>query len=242
MEAKPKGRVRKFTDEQLRADLQARLTPAEIARKYEVTPAAVSLRVKQLNLTTVSASVAPAESERFVSNKNDAISQLTLGLGRVNLLMDACDRWLKDPRDSERYDVGARAEEVEVTYEVEIPTATGMQVQKRKKRLTELMACLDGYDEDGARFCGWKHGETKRADPRELILKTVQESRQTVGAMTELAKLLADMRAMQEWREVVLNAIARKHPDVRDEIIAEIRSSLVLRGLLEGPEGGAQVH
>lgn len=242
MVTKPKGRVRKFTDEQLRADLEARLTPAEVARKYDVTPAAVSLRIKQLNLTTVSASVAPAESQRFVSNQNDAISQLTLGLGRVNLLMDACDAWLRDPRNPERYDVGARAEEVEITYEVEITTASGKQVQKRKKRLTDLMACLEGHDEDGARFCGWKHGETKRADPRELILKTVGESRQTVGAMTELAKLLADMRAMQEWREVVLNAVGKVAPDVRDAIIGEIRSSLVLRGLLDGPASGGSAN
>jgi hypothetical protein len=233
----------RFTDQELREDLGSGLKPADIARKYQVSPAAVSKRITKLNLATTTAAVAPEESRRFVSGQINAIEQLERGLGRVNLLMDACDAWLRSADDPERYDVGARAEEVDVTYEVEVRTANGSLVtQKRTKRLTELMGCLEGEDEDGARFCGWKHGETKRADPRELILRTVAEGRQTVAAATELAKLLADMRAMQEWREVVLGAIGRAAPDVRDEIIAEVRSSLVLRGLLDGPAGSGQVH
>lgn len=238
MESQLKGRVRAFSDQQLRSDLEAGIKPAEIARKYEVTSAAVSQRIKKLNLTTVTAAVAPAESERYVSNKNDAISQLGLGLSRVNLLMDACDEWLRDPQRPERYDIGPRADDVEVIYTVTITTANGPQKQKRKKTLAELLGDVeDGCDDDGARFEQVEKGEYKTADPRELILKTVQESRQTVGAMTELAKLLADMKAMQEWRETVLDAIGKVAPDVREQIIGEIRSSLVLRGLLDGPAG-----
>ena len=35
---------------------------------------------------------------------------------RVNLLFDACDRWLRDADDPSRYDIGPRAAEVLVTY------------------------------------------------------------------------------------------------------------------------------
>lgn len=227
----------RFTDEQLRADLAAGLRPVDIARKYAVSRAAVSKRVNRLELSTTSAVAAPIESQRFVRRSIDAIGQLTHSLGRVNLLLDACDEWLRDPEAPERYDLGPRSSEVQVTYEAEVRTANGSLVTlKRKKPFSELCANLDdGRDEDGARFVGVVKGEYKTADPRELILKSAQEARQTVLAAADLAKMLSDAQMMQQWREVVLDAIGRAAPDVRDAIRAEIQSSLVLRGLLDGP-------
>lgn len=229
----------KFTDDQLRTDLASGLKPAEIARKYGVSKPAVSKRLTKLELTTTTAAVAPAESQRFVRRQIDALEQLHRGLEKVNRLMDACDLWLQDASDPERYDIGPRADDVDVTYIVEVLTANGALVtQKRKKPLAELLACLDdGHDADGARFVRAEKSEYRHADPRELILRTVQEGRSTVTAAADLAKMLADVQLMQQWREVVLNAIGRAAPDVRNEIIGEIRSSLVLRGLLDGPEG-----
>jgi hypothetical protein len=232
----PIGRNRSFTDDDLRQDLAAKRKAPEIAAKYGVSERAVYKRINQLKQTTTTALVAPAESQQFVGRSIDALGQLNRGLERVNLLMDACDAWLRDPADPEGYDIGPRADDVEVIYTVEVTTASGLQIQKRKKPLSELLACLDdGRDEDGARFSSVEKAEYKHADPRELILKTVQEGRQTVSAAAELAKMLADAQAMQQWRETVLNAIGRAAPDVRDAIEGEIRSSLVLRGLLDGP-------
>ncbi len=229
----------KVTDEQIRADLQAGLKPADIARKHGVSRAAVSQRVKRLELTTQTA-VAPVESQRFVRGQVNAVEQLLRGLERVNLLMDACDAWLRDADDPSQYDIGARSGEVEITYEVEVEyeTARGevrFRTEKRKRRLSQLMATLEGHDEDGARYCGWKQGETRFSDPRELILKTTQEARSTVGLLADLARTLADAEVMQQWREVVLNAIGRADPETRDAIRREVESSLVLRGLLDGP-------
>jgi hypothetical protein len=223
----------KFTDEQLRADLAHGLKQREIAAKYGASEPAVSKRVNRLKLSTTNQAMVPAEAQRLVRHQIDAVGQLTKSLHRVNLLMDACDDWLRDANDPERYDIGPRAGDLDVTYEVEVRTDAGFRTLKRKKTFAELASDLEGADSDGARFIRVDKGEYKRADPRELILKTAQEARQTVTAAADLAKMLSDAQLMQEWRRVVLDAIERAAPDIRDAIEGEIRSSLVLRGLLE---------
>ena len=92
------------------------MKPADMARKFNCSPAAISQRLKQLNLTTASAAVAPAESQRFIRHNLGVMEQLSKNLVRANLLMDACDEWLRDAEDPTKYDVGARTEEVQVTW------------------------------------------------------------------------------------------------------------------------------
>lgn len=230
----PIGVNRRFTDEQLRVDIQAGMKAADIARKYAVSPAAVSKRVKQLGLTTLTAAVQPFEARRHVRQSIDAMEQVGRNLEKANLLMDACDEWLRDADDPSKYDIGARSEEIDVTYEVEVSTPQGFRVEKRKKPLTFLMDQLEGRDEDGARFIGWKYGEAKRADPRDLILKTAQETRGNLSLAADLARTLADIRVMHTFREVTLQEIAKVAPEVAVNIAEAVRRSIVLQGLLDG--------
>ena len=226
----------KFTDEQLREDLLAGLRPVDIARKYNVSRAAVSKRVNQLELTTTAAAVSPQESKRFVRSQINAMEQLTRSLQRVNLLMDACDEWLRDAGDPEKYSLEPRCEEVDVTYNVEIDTGERLIVQKRKKKLNELLALIQGEtDSEGGRIIGWVHGEHKRADPRELILKTATEARQTVSTAADLAKMLVDIRVMTAFRDAVVSEIAKVEPEVASRIVEAIERSHVLHGLIGEP-------
>lgn len=238
----PSDHARNFTDEQLRHDLAAGLKPADIARKYEVTRSAVSQRVKRLDLTTTSAAVAPTESRRHVAQAFDVMQQLSRNVVRANLLQDACDEWLREV-DAEgnptgRYDIGARAGEVEVTYKVEVRTASGYQTQKRKKSLAELLSCInDGHDEDGARFCGVEKGEYRHADPRELILKTQQETRQTAALVIEALQKLTDARMLQDWRQAMVEEVGKESPDCARRIAERIERSIVLHAAFAGPGG-----
>lgn len=225
----------RFTDEQLRADLQAGMRPADIARKYGVTRQAVGLRVKQLDLTTASAAVAPVESERHVAQQIDAMEQLTLNVRRANLLMDACDEWLRDVTDPEKYDIGPRAGEIDVGYQVEVRTESGYRTVKRKKKLDLLLSDLEGVDDDGARFVRVEKGEYRHADPRELILRTQQETRQTVGLVADLIQKLIDVRTMEAWREAVLEEVAKESPDCARRIAERVRRSIVLYSAFSGP-------
>lgn len=223
MERPPKGYQSAFTDAQLREAVNEGFKPAEIAKRFGVSRQAVYKRVNQLELTTTTAVVAPVESQRFVARNLDTAEQLQLGLSRNNRLMDACEEWLLSPEGDGRYDIGPRADEILVTY-------IGLEGGEPVKRRDTLSALLALVGEGERTVCGI---EAKHADPRELILKTIQEGRQSAMAMADLLKMLADIRAMQRWRDVVLHAIGRVDPDVRDAVIREIQSDLILAGLLE---------
>jgi hypothetical protein len=225
----PQGLIRQFSDEELRADLEAGLKPPQIAQKYGVSRQAVYKRVNQLQLTTTAAAVAPQESRRFVGAQLDAMTQLLHSLGRVNLLMDACDEWLRDAERPEKYDIGARSDEVMVTY---LTYSDNGNPVKKKARLSQLLLKIERelhgvHEIDRA--------ESRHADPRELILKTAQEARQTVGAAAELARMLADMRAMEVFREALLTEIAKVSPDVAERIAEAVRRSIVFHAAFAGP-------
>ncbi len=146
----------------------------------------------------------------------DVMEELGRCFQRVNLLFDACDRWLRDADDPDRYDIGPRAGDILVTYEE--PGADGKPV-RRKEALDRLLARLEA---SGAMVERW---ESKHADPRELVLKTAQ---QLTGQTQLLAKLLGQLDERPqvnvlmapEWiqvRAVLLTALV-VHPEARQAV------------------------
>ncbi|TAK32388.1 MAG: hypothetical protein EPO21_15335 [Chloroflexota bacterium] len=111
----------------------------------------------------------------------DVMGELRRAFQRINLLFDACDRWLRDPDNQEQYTLDPRSEDVSVVYAE--PNEDGKPVRK-KARLSALLAQLA---KDGVMVQGW---ETKHADPRELVLKTAA---QLEGQTELLAKLLGEL-------------------------------------------------
>ena len=111
----------------------------------------------------------------------EVMDELRRCLERINLLFDACDRWLRDADDPTRYDIGPRAEELRVTYEEERP---GERTVKRKATLAELLAEVNGSDRSPARTVTMV--ETKHADPRELVLKTVARLQPQIELLAKL--------------------------------------------------------
>jgi hypothetical protein len=225
----PHGRNHKFTDAQLRADLEAKLKPAQIAAKYGCSATAVYKRIQALELNTTAALVAPVESTRFVNRQLDALEQLNLNLLRINLLIDACDDWLRDAKEPNRYDIGPRAYEVLVTF-FELPDPEG----KSKKAKATLEALLARVEQRGLQI---EKAETKTVDPRSLILSTLAESRQIIGLCVELAQLLADARAMERFREAILSEIAKVDPIIAERIAQAVRRSVLLHQSLGGSDG-----
>lgn len=228
-----------MTDAELRADLQAGLKPAQIAEKHGVTRQAVYKRVNQLQLTTTSAVVAPQESKRFVRHQIDVMGQLSHNLGRVNLLFDACDEWLRSAEDPSRYEVGPRSEEIQVTYRVLVEAGEDrngnpkFREEKRRAPLSTLLALVK--DPKGDPVVGVEYSETKHADPRELVLKTCQEARATATTFAELIQKLIDSQTMEAWRKAVLEEIAQESPDCARRIAERVQRQIVLYAAFDGP-------
>lgn len=230
MSNQPSGYRRKLTDDELRQDLKSGFTQIQIAEKYGVSRAAISKRVKNLQVGTTAAVVAPHESRRFVSKNIDAIGELIGNLDCLHLLRDACEEWLRDD-ETGKYDIGARSSEVMITHIVEEITDSGnVKCRKEKDKLSELLYRIEqgGYEVD--------RSQTRFADPRELILKTLSEIRQTINAATELMQLLANIQSMERYRERFLQIIGEVSPEVRDALVEAIRRDLLLHPAFGGSE------
>lgn len=223
---KPTGARRELSDDALREDAAAGLGASEIAEKHGISRQAVHKRLKRLEVTTISAAVAPEESRRYVANQLDAFEQLTRSLARVNLLMDACDEWLRDAGDPQKYNIGARADDVDVHYVTHHEVNGRIVTSKHKEKLQVLLDRLEDYHVERTE---WKH-----ADPRELILKTAQEARATVTVAADLVRMLADAQAMQRFREALLAAIKEVDPTVADRIVEAVRRSILLHNAADG--------
>ncbi len=199
----------------------------EVAALYRVSPDAVERhKAAHLPKTLVEARQMHEEAHAL-----DVMDELTRCFQRVNLLFDACDRWLRDADDPTRYDIGPRAGDILVTYEQ--PGADGKPI-RRKEALDRLLARVEG---SGVALERW---DTKYADPRELVLKTAQ---QLTGQTQLLAKLLGQLDERpqvnvlmaSEWLQVraaLLTALA-PYAEARQAVAAALVS------IEDGPVTGA---
>jgi len=190
----------------------------EVAALYRVSADAVERHAaKHLPKMLVEARYAAEEAHAL-----DVMEELGRCFQRVNLLFDACDRWLRDADDPTRYDIGPRAGDILVTYDE--PGPKGKPV-RRKEALDRLLARVEAAGE-GLTVERW---ESKHADPRELVLKTAQ---QLTGQTQLLAKLLGQLDERPqvnvlmapEWLQVraaLLMALA-PHPEARRAVAAAL--------------------
>lgn len=224
--AKPK----KVSDEQIRRALEQGMSKTEIAKRYGVTPTAISKRVKQLNLGTAAAAVAPLESMGFARKQVRAIDRILKYIGRAEQMQDACHEWLLDPEDPSRYNVGPRATEIMVSYEYLEPTGKNTsRVVRRKESLQELLNRWVMKDDRGVETTVV---ESKIADPRELLLKTMAESRQQIGLAKDLVESLARVDMMLGLKEAVLNAVAEADPEMAHRVLDNLSRQFRLQGFL----------
>lgn len=143
----------------------------------------------------------------------DVMEELKRCFQRVNLLFDACDRWLRDPDDPTRYDLGPRAEDVQITY---LEPGPDDKPIRRKAPISELLARIEGADYS---VVAW---ETKRADPRDLILKTANSLQGQIELMAKLMGKLQEGATVNvlvapEWlnlRTVILQVL-EPYPDAK---------------------------
>jgi hypothetical protein len=151
----------------------------------------------------------------------DVMRELRNCFMRVNLLFDACDRWLRDAGNPEQYDIGPRAGDVTVTYET--IGADGRRTRK-KERLSVLLARVEkqpGISIDST--------EVKHADPRELVLKTAARLEGHVRLLAELIGQLDNRPQLNvtlspEWlrvRATLTHALA-PYPDARHAVAEAI--------------------
>lgn len=152
-----------------------------IAKQFSVSYSALN-RHKKNHLPST---LVEAKAAQDTADAIDVMAELERCFQRVNLLFDACDRWLRDADDPTRYDIGPRAEELTVTYEDVLENSNGdPYTVRRKRKLSELLPTIESETRTITMV------ETKYADPRELVLKTANRLQ---GQMELLSKLMGDL-------------------------------------------------
>lgn len=185
-----------------------------IAERFSVSVAALHRH----KADHVPQSLRRAQELRDEAGDIDVMVELERCFERVNLLFDACDRWLRDPADPSRYDIGPRAEEIQVIY-VE-PQEGGLPV-RRKSSLAELLERIEGAKPGRTVMMV----EAKHADPRDLVLKTAGRLQPQIELLAKLLGELDDRPVVNitlsaEWvqiRTVLLEALT-PHPEARSAV------------------------
>ncbi len=170
-----------------------------IARRFAASPEAV-LRHKAAHLPADLLKAREVEQE---TRALDTMAELRRCVERTNLLFDACDAWLRDADDPSRYDLGPRPDDLLVTY---IEAGLNGRPVRRKAPLSEL---VEKVEESGRRVV---LVETKRADPRELVLKTA-------GRLQGQLELVAKLLGVLDERGPVAILLAPEWLEIRSALL-----------------------
>lgn len=179
----------------------------DIARQFAVSHHALGRHKKD----HLPAHPAEAQQVTETAQATDLMEELESCFRRINLLFDACDRWLRDAENPNQYDIGPRAADMSVTYWEDGPK--GKRV-KRKAKLSSLLAKVTSNSGRGRMI---ELVETKHADPRELVLKTAARLQAQVELLAKLLGELAQEGAvtvvlMPEWVELRTTILAALTP------------------------------
>jgi len=95
------------------------------------------------------------------------IKQVEADITLVHKLVQACDAWLTDPDDPNKYFLGPRGEEIDITYQETDPETGRLEKIMKKASLQEMIHAVEA----GGFII--RNITTKQADPRELLLKSI---------------------------------------------------------------------
>jgi hypothetical protein len=208
----------------IEAAIVAGTSAPKIAAQHGTSPDAV-LRHKQRHLgaTLVRAAqlVAAVEVEKH-REALDVMAELRRLFRHTNLLLDACDAWLRDPADPTRYTLEPRATEVMVVYE---EIGQGGQLHRRKAPLDRLLARLAAGEMTAVGY------EMKRVDVRELLLKAVGQVRPSIELLAKLGGELEERPVLNlvltpEWltlRTALLDVLA-PYPEARAAVASRLQA------------------
>ncbi len=190
-----------------------------IAEDFGVSTQALDRHVKQ----HLPPALAKAAEKRDITTAGGILDELQSYIVYVKKLLAACDEYLKDPENPKKYNLGPRAEDIEVIYYEEDDKG---RMRKEKALLSELIREVPNVF--AVRY--------NCADPRELILKTSL----TLNRQLELiARIQGHIKGemgeggtgpainitinavWQEFRSMILRATA-KYPEARAALVKEL--------------------
>ena len=185
-----------------------------IAGRFGISKSIVSRYLEE----RLSDKVAAARAEQDLEAGRAAIEQLYDVMKRMRKMYDACDEWLTDPENPQKYNLNPRGTEVLITYRMLDP-----QTKKPVERKATLQQLLDdiekksGREPIGVRMSG--------RDPRDLILETSKVLTKQLELMAKIEGAVHDtvVNVTIDQKFLALKAIiikaTERAPEVRVKIV-----------------------
>ncbi len=165
-----------------------------------------------------------AHDAKLIAEATDVLGALVVYKKRLDKMLEACDEWLKDPDDPDRYYVGPNAGDVSVTYFAKNGDGN---FKKHKQRLSEILEAVQVQIGDDAYYASV---DIVHSDPRNLVIATQGEVRKTLELIAELQGKLQrqpqfNVLLAPEFvivRDAVLNAL-RPHAQAREAVTKALK-------------------
>lgn len=189
----------------------------DIAGRFGVSKSALS----RYMLKHLVPQAAKALAIREIKDGDDYVTALDQITKRVQKEYDACDEYLRDPDNPDKYYLGPRAEDVQVVF-VE-KSSNGKEI-RRKESLWDMVSLALGENQHAVGTY-WKH-----ADPRKLLLDTAKTLNDQLkllatirGQIKDLTINISSSPVFIQFQQVVLDATAN-YPEVRKRITDALRA------------------
>ena len=143
----------------------------------------------------------------------------------VQKMYDACNDWLTDPTDHSRYNLEDRANELQVIYYEYFTDDKGNErTVKKKDNLQKLIDEVMGKRREAIEV------NSKRTDPRQLILMTAQTLNKQLETLSKIAGVVKEVTNV----DVNINMNTHLASNVIQIIQREVDDPAVVQRIVEG--------
>ena len=192
-----------------------------IAAKYEIS---YSIVQRYLSARLVP-KVAEAETQRSEAEGGALVAEIRTIMTRCQRMYDACDEYLRDPKNPERYELGPRAWELDIVYRT-VEDGTDKMITRKES----LQTLLEKIEDEGG-YQPWEI-RMKQADPRKLLLETARVLSDQLKLLAEIEGLVSDNLASAgnptniylTLVQVVQDATKGK-PEIREKILNALEAA-----------------
>lgn len=187
-----------------------------IAKQYGISNVSV-VRYVQSRLLPATAKEAAKRDQKQGKSLLERLDQV---MERMQKLYDACDEYLTDPENNDKYNLDPRAWEIDIVYRTVEPDTDKMITRKES-----LQILLEKLDDRG--YQPWEV-RVKTADPRKLIVdvaRTVTPQLELIAKIEGLVKdQVTNVTINQYWLELkaIIWKATEKHQEVREKIVKEL--------------------
>ena len=184
----------------------------DIALQYGVTHGSLHRFLK----ARLGPQIAKHRAAEQVRDGETAVNQINKVMVRVQKMYDACDEYLQDPEDPEKYFLGPRGDEIDITV---LEYDKDGKPIRTKRNIQTLIDKIEGSN--GKTVTEWHY---KHADPRRLLLETAKVLNTQLELLArisgELKNINVSIIGTDLWiqiQQIILDG-TKEHPEIRRQL------------------------